>query len=302
MTPAETTRAARASAPRILRDAPIPTWIGVGGRADALVEPATEDDLRRAVDEGAGQPVRILGDGANLIVDDGGVDGLVVATRLLDGIEWLDGARLRAQAGAGLPKLIVESVRRGLAGIEGLAGVPASLGGAIRMNAGGAFGEIAHCVASVRILTPAGDIRTLPRSEIPFAYRRSGIEGVILSADLQLAPADHAPLRERLKEVMAKKKASQPLAADSAGCAFKNPTVEGARRSAGRLIDDAGCKGLRIGGAEVSREHANFIITHRGATARDVLELMDAVAARVRERFGVTLEREVVVWKRGAPA
>lgn len=302
MRSAPATNASRDSTRALLRDAPIDTWIGVGGRADALVEPASEADLLRAIEQAGDGPIRILGDGANLLVDDDGADGLVVATRLLNGVEWLDGGLVRAQAGANLPRLITESVRRGLAGLEGLAGVPASLGGAVRMNAGGAFGEIGDAIHSVRVLTPAGDIRTLPRDEIPFAYRRSGIDGVVLSADLRLTPAEPGPLRARLKEVMAKKKASQPLAADSAGCAFKNPTVDGQRTGAGRLIDQAGCKGLRIGGAEVSREHANFIFTHDGATARDVLALMDAVAERVRERFGVALEREVVVWRRGDPA
>jgi UDP-N-acetylmuramate dehydrogenase len=302
MCPADITGATRDFTRGVERDAPIPTWIGVGGRADALLAPATEAELRDAIDAWADRPIRVLGDGANLLVDDDGVDGLVIATERLTEAQWLEDGLLRAQAGANLPRLIVESVRRGLAGLEGLAGVPASLGGAIRMNAGGAFGEIGACVESVRVAKPGDEVRTLTRDEIPFAYRRSGIEGVILSADLRLTPAEHGPLRERLKEVMAKKKASQPLAADSAGCAFKNPTIDGARAAAGRLIDEAGCKGLRIGGAEVSAEHANFIFTHPGATARDVLALMAAVAERVRERFGVELEREVVVWRRGESA
>jgi len=302
MCPADITGATRDITRSVERDAPIPTWIGVGGRADALIAPATEDALRSAIDAWADGPVRVLGDGANLLVDDDGVDGLVLSTERLGDVRWLENGLVRAQAGANLPKLITESVRRELAGLEGLAGVPASLGGAIRMNAGGAFGEIGACVESVRVATPGDGVRMLTRDEIPFAYRRSGIEGVILSADLRLTPAEHAPLRARLKEVMAKKKASQPLRADSAGCAFKNPTIDGARASAGRLIDEAGCKGLRIGGAEVSREHANFIFTHKGATARDVLALMDAVAERVRERVGVELEREVVVWRRGGDA
>lgn len=284
--------------PAVRRDAPVPTWIGVGGRADALVEPAGEDDLLRALDAFAGEPVRVLGDGANLLVGDEGVNGLVVSTAQMRGVEWLEEGLLRAQAGANLPRLVVESVRRGLAGLENLAGVPASVGGAVRMNAGGAFGQMADVVERVTLLTPGGERRTLQRDGIDFRYRDSGIEGIILSADLRLTPGEPGPLRARLKEVMAKKKMSQPLKADSAGCAFKNPMVEGRRESAGALLDRAGCKGLRVGGAEVSSEHANFIVTHPGATARDVLALMDAAANRVRERFGVALEREVVVWRR----
>jgi len=288
--------------PAVRRDAPVPTWIGVGGRADALVEPASDDELLRALEAFGGEPVRVLGDGANLLVDDDGVGGLVVSTAQMRGAQWLEDGLLRAQAGANLPRLVVESVRRGLAGLEGLAGVPASVGGAVRMNAGGAFGQMAQVVERVTLLTPSSERRTLQRDGIDFRYRDSGIEGIIVSADLRLTPSEPGPLRARLKEVMATKKASQPLSADSAGCAFKNPMVDGRRSAAGALLDRAGCKGLRVGGAEVSSEHANFIVTRPGARARDVLALMDAAAERVRERFGVALEREVVVWRREGAA
>ncbi len=298
-------------------DAPIPTWFGVGGRADLLAEPIAADDLRAIIEE-FGSRVRILGDGANLLVDDAGVAGPVVSLKNINHVEFdftprgadegdarlgepsrLGVVLVRVGAGAMLPRLILECVRRGLGGLEGLGGVPATLGGAVRMNAGGAFGEIASAVRAVRGLTTSDETFELSRDDIPFGYRASGLEKLIITEiDLALTPADPGSLRDRLKEVMAAKKASQPLAERSAGCVFKNPTVAGVRVSAGRLIDEAGCKGMRERSAEVSRVHANFITVEPDGAARDVLRLIERVRDRVAERQGVTLEREIVVWSR----
>lgn len=290
------------------RDAPIPTWFGVGGRAERLARPRTVDELRACLDLDA-EP-KILGDGANLLVDDDGVDALVISLAAMDQARFdAAGGRLAAGAGAKLPRLIVEAARLGLAGIETLAGIPASLGGAIRMNAGGRFGEISSVVERVRgvRLRDRAEIE-LDASRIAFAYRESGLDGVIITgADLRLSPDDPALVRDRLKEVMAYKKQSQPMGERSAGCCFRNPTLEadipgigrrGERASAGLLIDRAGGKGLRFGGAAVSTHHANFLTAEPGARARDVTRLMDRIAALVHERFGVTLRREVVVWSR----
>jgi UDP-N-acetylmuramate dehydrogenase len=288
----------RASAISIERDAPVSTWMNVGGRADALARPAGAEELRALLEwEG---PVRILGDGANLLVADEGVDGLVISLEKLKGVEDLGApGLLRVQAGANLPRLVVEAARRGLSGLEGLAGVPATLGGAVRMNAGGAFGAIADAVTRVHSLTRSGEARTLERDEIDFGYRRSGLEDLIItSADLALTQDEPEDVRSRTKEVMAKKKASQPLAADSAGCVFRNPLVEGERVSAGMLLDRAGCKGLRSGGAHVSDRHANFVCCDAGATARDVTDLIDLMRTRVRDAHGVDLETEIVIWRR----
>ncbi|TVQ64123.1 MAG: UDP-N-acetylmuramate dehydrogenase [Phycisphaerales bacterium] len=291
--------------PAIETDAPIPTWFGVGGRADALARPRSVEELRallRRFDR-----VRVLGDGANMLVDDDGVDGLVVSLENLRRVERPDPndpGLLRVGAGANLPRLIVDTVRDGLSGLEGLAGVPASLGGAIVMNAGGAFGEIAQAVERVRALTLDGEEIVRTRDEIPFGYRSSGLRDlIVVEADLRLTPAeDAAALRSRMKEVMSYKKGSQPMGERSAGCAFKNPTLPtGERVSAGMLIDRAGCKGERVGGARVSDVHANFIVvdTAPGAcTARDVVALMRRVRARVLDHAGVTLEPEVAIWRR----
>ncbi len=289
-------------------NAPIPTWFKIGGGADRLARPADAEAVARCLE--TDPDLRVLGDGANLLVHDDGIGELVVSLERLAGWEVREQTgRVHVGAGTNLPKLIVETVRAGLAGLEGLGGIPATLGGALRMNAGGAYGEIATVVHSVHALDRTGAAHTLTRDQIDFGYRRSGLQDlIILSAELDLAGAETTTLRERLKEVMAYKKASQPMAASSAGCAFKNPTLDrdvdgvgesGLRVSAGMLADRAGCKGLRINGAAVSERHANFIVTDPGARASDVIALMDAVRERVGETFGITIEREVVVWERG---
>jgi len=291
------------------RNAPIPTWFKIGGRAERLARPRSVDDLRRCLD--LDPNLRVLGDGANLLVDDAGIPELVVAFTAPDftTVRRDDATGLTiAAAGANLPKLIVETVRLGMAGIEGLAGIPATIGGAAIMNAGGKYGQIADAVVRIHALDRRGRTITMDRRDIPFSYRHSGLTNLIItSVELDLRPGNPIALRDRLKEVMAYKKSTQPMAADSAGCVFKNPTLTAAidgigapgdRVSAGMLLDRAGCKGLCVGGARISDWHANFFTTRQDAAARDVIQLMDLAAAKVHDRFGITLEREVVVWKR----
>lgn len=301
------------------RDAPIPTWFHVGGRAERMAHPRSVDQLRRALD--VDPDLLVLGDGANLLVDDDGVPNLVVAltapefrTATIDDATGL----VRAPAGVDLRKLITETVRRGLAGLEVLAGIPASIGGAVVMNAGGAFGQIADVVERVYALDREGRAIGLERADIPFSYRHSGLKDlVITAADLRLRPVvagEREALRDRLVEIADYKKRSQPLAANSAGCAFKNPTLArdlslptgeafaaGSRVSAGLLLDRAGCKGMVLGSARVSDVHANFITAAKDGCARDVIQLIDQASARVLDRFGVRLEREVVIWRRSRP-
>lgn len=294
--------------------AAIPTWFGCGGGADTLARPRSVGELRDLLHIFAGEPIRVLGDGANLLVDDAGVDGLVISLERLNAVTPIgfdesdpSPARptpvgVRAQAGAKLPRLITDCVRAGLAGLEHLAGIPATVGGAAFMNAGGAFGDTAQALHAVTALTRLGDALRIPHDEINFAYRHSGLGWLVIveaEFDLTRLPEGEQPrLRQRLKDVMAFKRDSQPLAKSSAGCAFKNPVVGGERLSAGMLIDRAGCKGLTVGGAAVSDVHANFVVTAPGCTARDVLGLCDRVAERVRSAHGVTLEPEIVVWRR----
>lgn len=294
----------------IEQHAELPTWFGIGGRADRLARPASVDELVRCVE--LDPDLRVLGDGANLLVDDAGVGELVVSLQT-DGfrrVEWDASGRVYAGAGVSLPRLINQCVSRGLGGIEGLAGIPATVGGATVMNAGGAFGEFGASVACVHAVDRAGREHDIPRDRIDFGYRRSRLNHLIVTGvELQLTPGDPEDLRTELMRCMDHKKGTQPLADRSAGCAFKNPTLAsaiegladaGSRVSAGMLLDRAGCKGLSVRGATVSDRHANFIVTAPDAHARDVIELMDLVAARVHDAFGVTLEREVVVWTRSA--
>lgn len=294
----------------IEHNAEIPTWFKVGGRADSLARPTSVEQVRDLLLMFAHQPVRVLGDGANLLVDDEGVDGLVLDLRGMNRVEWAEGSgtECRATVGAGvnLPKLITEAVRRGLAGIETLAGIPATVGGAIVMNAGGAFGQISDAVLRVHALTRTGELLCIPLPEIHFSYRHSGLGHlVIVGAELRLKRVegkDQAALRERLKEVMAYKKNSQPMAENSAGCYWKNPTDPSdptKRLSAGKIIDECGLKGVTFGGATVSPVHANFVVTSEGCKARDIVALMESVRRRVKERTGIELQAEVVYWRRG---
>lgn len=289
--------------------AELPTWFRVGGRADALARPVTVEQVRDLLVMFAHQPARVLGDGANLLVDDEGVDGVVIDMRSMNAVEWPaddSPAIVRAQSGANLPKLITEAVRRGLAGVETLAGIPATIGGAVVMNAGGAFGQISDVVERVHAVTRAGELVTIPRPEINFSYRHSGLNHlVIVGADLRLnrvTGEEQAALRERLKEVMAYKKNSQPMAENSAGCYWKNPadpSDPGRRLSAGKIIDECGLKGVSYGGATISPVHANFVVTQPGCKARDIVALMESIRRRVKERTGIELQPEVVYWRRG---
>lgn len=300
---------ARTSTIPIRHDAPIPTWLGVGGHADrfALVDSIHALEHALALDPN----LLVLGEGANLLVDDDGVDRLVVqftgpAMRRIE-IDPSSG-RVVAAAGASLARLVTLTARAGLAGLTGLVGIPASVGGAVRMNAGGAFGCIAQYLERVVALDRLARRVERSRDDIDFDYRHAELDGlIIVEASFCLPRAQPERLRQHLRSVMDFKRRSQPLREHSAGCAFRNPVLTapldglgqpGHRVSAGALIERAGCKGMRVGGAEVSARHANFILTRPGARARDVLALMNQVAARVHERFGLRLEPEIVIWKR----
>ncbi|MEM9165918.1 MAG: UDP-N-acetylmuramate dehydrogenase [Planctomycetota bacterium] len=288
----------------------IPTWFGVGGGAERLAKPRTMDELAACLRDDP--HARILGQGANLLVADETIDDLVVTLGqgafVSTSIDAQTGL-VTAGGGADLAKLIHATVRAGLTGIEGLVGVPASLGGAVRMNAGGRSGEIGSAVRTVEVIRQDGSRERLSREAIGFGYRQSGLGcAIVAGVELQLTPGDPTAARDRLKAVMAGKAASQPLAAKTCGCVFRNPTlsegiegigVAGERVGAGLLIDRAGGKSLALPTCRVSRTHANFIETGPDASAGDILRLIDRVRALVQARFAVTLETEVVVWRRG---
>ena len=270
------------------------TTFGVGGPARVLALPQSVEDAIAAIayarDEGL--PFRILGGGSNVLIPDEGFDGVVVRTRGLrrrtffaDGVE--------AEGGASFPLLVKETVDRGLRGIEALCGIPGTVAGALAMNAGGRHGEIQDAVEWVDVLDEEGAVRRLKRDEIEFRYRESSLKGrVILSCRLRLEPGDPAALAARRRDVQSAKEATQPLTARTAGCMFRNPPGG----SAGRMIDECGLKGARAGGASISSLHANFIVNDGGATAREIESLASLARARVFDRFGITLEDEVVRW------
>ncbi len=285
------------------------TWFGVGGRADALVRPRSIDALQTLVGRchRDGIELRVLGEGANLLVEDEGVGGVVVRLdhpafreRQIEGRGGADS--VRAHAGVELPRLILETSRAGLAGLEGLAGIPASIGGAVKMNAGGAFGAIGDRLHAAAVLDRRGEVSVYAAADLKLGYRRASLPGpVLLWASFSLESDDPMRVQERVREVFAYKRSTQPLSDHSAGCMFKNPPPDssGEKRSAGQLIDQAGLKGLAVGAASVSRQHANFVTVAPGATAADIVALADLVSDRVFDHAGVRLEREVVVWGRG---
>jgi len=290
-------------------DAPLGelTWYGIGGRADALVRPRTVEALATLLKRAwrQGTPVRVLGSGANLLVADEGVDGVVVKLDAPCFTERLHNAKgeveaLRVGAGADLAKTLNDATRRGLEGLSHLAGIPSSIGGAIRMNAGGRYGATGDTVHSIGCLARSGEIRVYPASELRFGYRETNIpDPIVLWAAFRLRQVDPVALRDRVKEIMAYKSSTQPLAEHSAGCMFRNPTLPGGERtSAGRLIDEAGLKGTTVGGAAISMRHGNFVTVERGTRTADVLELVRRVQVQVREVHGVELVREVVFWSR----
>jgi UDP-N-acetylmuramate dehydrogenase len=272
------------------------TWLKVGGPAQLFVEPRDLDELQAVVQQCHAEnlPVRVLGGGSNLLVRDEGVSGVVL--RLVgDAFEFVrvEGETIRAGAGALLSRVISRSVEAGLTGMEGLVGIPGTIGGALRGNAGGRSGDIGDVTASVTVLTGAGERHVRRGEELTFEYRSSSInELAILSADFTLHTGDPDAIAQKLRKLWLMKKSSQPLAFQSAGCVFKNPRS----LSAGTLIEQAGLKGTRIGSVEISDRHANFIVTNPGATAREVLQLIDVVRTRVAEVHGVELELELQVW------
>jgi len=260
------------------------TTMKVGGPADVFVEPRTPGELAatmRAARE-CDMPVRILGSGANLLIRDEGVRGVVVR---LTHFARRDG--LHVQAGYLFHKLVKETAAEGLGGLECLAGIPAQVGGAIRMNAGGRHGDTSSAVKYVDVLTSDSELRRLSREEVGFRYRGTALgDAVVIAAGFDLRPGDG--VRERYEEVLAQKKNSQPLGTHNAGCMFKNPPGG----HAGRIIDECGLKGMRVGNAHVSERHANFIENDGGATAADILRLVE----QIQKRAPVPLELEVLVW------
>jgi UDP-N-acetylenolpyruvoylglucosamine reductase len=290
------------NAAELTREEPLAakTTLRVGGAARLYAEPATEDDLRTLLLEAAKRavPVLMLGRGSNLIVPDEGVDGLVISLghESWAGFQALADGRIRVGAGLRLKNLCGLAASAGLGGFEFLEGIPGNVGGALRMNAGAMGGWIFDVVDEVTLMSPGGVVSTLPRSAMNVDYRFCGelLQSIALGAVLHpLSKADTAAVGRQIDDYRQRRRKSQPRE-PSAGCIFKNPP--GA--SAGRLIEESGLKGARVGGAEVSRVHANFVVNRGRATSADVLELVRRVRAGVRQAKGVDLEPEVLLYGR----
>ena len=273
------------------------TWFRLGGPARYFVEPRSETELveivRRCHDNGV--ELYVLGRGSNLLVPDEGVDGVVVhiSDKHFGKIE-IDGTIVRAGAGAGINRMLQMCARSGLSGMECLAGIPGSVGGAVRINAGGRFGDIGSVARSVRLLDSSGYGFTRAHDDIYFGYRMSNIMAkFVLEAEFSLMDDDPDRIARLIKEVWMLKKGSQPVNTRNAGCIFKNPRA----LSAGALIDKAGLKGRTVGAAKVSQTHANFIVVENGATSAHVLALIEVMRKAVKDRFDVDLELELEVWR-----
>jgi len=236
----------------------------------------------------------VLGLGANLLVGDAGVNGAVFR---FDQEFWrrvkFDKASVEVGAGVDMQKLVLRTVRQGLAGIECLAGIPGTVGGGIRMNAGGKFGDIGALVTRVTVMDTGGTIFERTKDDLVFEYRTTNIAAkFILGGTLELEEDDPDRIMKKTKEIWMYKRNTQPLNTKNCGCMFKNPRG----LSAGALIDQAGLKGMRVGGAEVSEKHANFIVAHPGCRADDVMKLVKIIREKVFDRNEIHLESEVQIW------
>jgi UDP-N-acetylmuramate dehydrogenase len=259
------------------------TSIGVGGEIDALLFPEDEGELTNVVDYLRRRqfPFLPVGNWTNLIVRDGGFRGALGNVLLLTG------------AGCPLSELVNVAMREALTGMEFCAGIPGSVGGAIRMNAGAYGGEIKNIVESVDLLDTSGAVRSAARDELPFAYRTLDLpaETIIIGAAIRLRRGETEKIAGRVREIFGMRKEKHPLEFRNAGSVFKNPQD----RPAGRLIEEAGLKGLQIGDAQVSEKHANFIVNRGHATAADILRLVALIQQRVFEKTGRILETEVKI-------
>jgi UDP-N-acetylmuramate dehydrogenase len=272
-------------------------WFRLGGPAAYFARPSRLDELiallKRCREQGIA--FKLLGGGSNVLVRDEGVDALVIhlESPFFSDLKIRDNV---VEAGAAVPltALISHSARTGLAGLEVLTGIPGTVGGALRGNAGGRQGAIGQYVRRATVLDPADLIQVRERDDLSFADRESNLdEPVILSAEFELAHEDPESVVRRMRRIWIIKKENQPYGHQLSGCIFKNPAPD---VSAGTLIDQAGLKGTRFGGAEVSDRHANFIVAQPGAKAADVLQLIDRIRQRVWQQFGYELELQIQVW------
>ena len=274
------------------------TSFRIGGPAEVMAFPKSREELSTLLKTSAlldTKPV-ILGAGTNVLAPDEGVPGLVICLKdCLEGIQQLSDTSIRVMGGVTMTRAAVFAANLGLSGLEFAHGIPGTVGGGIYMNAGAYGGELCQVCTAVEVMDLTGELRTLSNEEMAFSYRHSILEeqfAIVVSADFTLEPKDPTLIRERMKELMGKRSASQPLDKPSAGSAFKRP-VGG---YAAALIDEAGLKGFRVGDAAISEKHAGFAVNLGSATAAEVRSLLREVSDIVFEKSGIRLEPEVRIW------
>ena len=274
------------------------TSFRIGGPAEVMAFPKNSEELAKMLKMSAlldYTPV-ILGAGTNVLAPDAGIRGLIICLKdCLDGMEQLSGTTIRVMGGVTMTRAAVYAANLGLSGLEFAHGIPGTVGGGVYMNAGAYGGEICQVCSQVAVMDMAGEITLLSNEEMEFSYRHSRLEesgGIVLYADFQLQPAAPESIREKMQELMGKRKTSQPLDLPSAGSAFKRP-VGG---YAAALIDHAGLKVCQVGGAAISTKHAGFAVNMGGATADDVKKLLQQVSDIVFDKSGIRLEPEVRIW------
>ncbi len=274
------------------------TSLKIGGPVNTMVFPADPVSLKQVLAAANSENIEVFffGAGTNLLVGDGRFEGIAVSLKNFHDIELtrdVDENKVVLYVGAGvsLPKLMSVAKKNGYSGLEPLAGIPGCVGGAVYMNAGSFGTEMRDLIVSVALMNKKGEISIVDAHELSFSYRSAGLpdDSVILSANIRLSKDDPAEVGKRMKDYLKRKKAVQPLGEHSAGCVFKNPENE----SAGRLIDEAGCKGMKVGDIEVSTMHANYFINKNKGTCKDFTALMKKVRAKVQNKFGINLEAEV---------
>lgn len=270
----------------------------IGGGVEVMAFPKNPEELASVLKQSAlldCKPV-ILGAGTNVLAPDEGLQGLVICLKdCLDGMQRLDDTTIRVAAGVTMTRAAVFAANLGLSGLEFAHGIPGTVGGGVYMNAGAYGGEICQVCKSVKVMDFCGNVRSYSCDEMQFSYRHSVLEeqdGIVISADFVLQIKSVDEIREKMKELMGKRSASQPLDKPSAGSAFKRP-VGG---YAAALIDQAGLKGYQVGGAAISTKHAGFAVNLGGATAEDVKALLRQVSDIVYEKSGIRLEPEVRIW------
>ena len=274
------------------------TSFRIGGPAEIMAFPKAREELQAVLKESAllDRKPAILGAGTNVLAPDGGMAGIVICLKdCLDGMELLDDTHIRVMAGVTMTRAAVFAANKGLSGLEFAHGIPGTVGGGVYMNAGAYGGEICQVAESVEVMDLAGNISVYSNEQMGFSYRHSVLEnsgGIVISTIFRLIPKSTEEIKAKMKELMEKRSASQPLDLPSAGSAFKRP-VGG---YAAALIDQAGLKGYQVGGAAISTKHAGFAVNLGGATAEDVKKLLSQVSDKVFDASGIRLEPEVRLW------